>query len=143
MPTMIRVLALTLACAACAACTESTPRVDDGGTDAGEPDYGRCGPEVYACVCAGAELYECLSLEPDCSVCLSEHAETCCGPESTAYYDCVALAEMPPDPCPPDDVECVNLRCATEAGALQGCLSEPRCDEGMAGCTGPWPAVCD
>lgn len=119
----------------CTACSSSSGRDDDAGVDAG-PAYGRCGPAVHACVCAGSTLSGCLSLEPDCSVCLSEHADTCCGPESSAYYACAARVEAAGGPCPSGDAACVARECATEAGALQTCLSSPACEAGMAGCVG-------
>lgn len=117
------------------ACSSTTSRGDDGGSDTG-PLYGRCGPAVFACVCAGTPLSGCLSLEPDCSVCLSEHAETCCGPETSAYYACVSRVEGAGGPCPSGEAACVARECATEASALQGCLTSPACEAGMAGCTG-------
>ncbi len=132
-----------LALALSLGCSQSGTRTDDAGSGDGGPAYGRCGSAVHACVCGGSSLSACLSLEPDCSVCLSEHAETCCGPESSAYYACAERAQTPPGECPMDDGTCVSTRCATEAGALQTCLSSPACEAGMAGCTGPWPAVCD
>jgi hypothetical protein len=123
-------------------CSQSGTRTEDAGALDGAGAFGRCGPEVHACVCAGATLSECLSREPDCSVCLSEHAETCCGPETSSYYTCVEGAQAPAGPCAADDAECISMECAAEAGALQTCLSSPACAAGMNGCTGTWPIDC-
>jgi hypothetical protein len=139
---MVRAASLTLTLTLLSACSSSTTRTDDAGGDGG-PAFGRCGAEVHACVCAGSTLSACLGLEPDCSACLSDHAESCCGPESSAYYACVERVQMPAGPCAADDAACISMACATEASALQSCLSSPACEAAMPACTGTWPIACD
>lgn len=104
----------------------------------------RCGRSVIDCLCAAGgdtrAQSQCLANNLDCSQCVTESFQQCCGAQVSALQSCSRAAGC-------NDNACVSSRCGAESRALDACWSaaqqnQDACLSHFATCFGQYPISC-
>lgn len=104
----------------------------------------RCGRSAIDCLCAAGSdnraQSQCLANNLECSQCVNESFQNCCGVQVSTLQSCSRLAGC-------NDGACVSSRCSAESRALNECWSAAQqnraaCVGYFAACFGQYPISC-